>query len=63
MKKYLLMMLTAGAVAVIPLIYISEAQRLRREQPRSKTPSRSSRPPDSTSLSIEQVQPPWLNAR
>ena len=25
MKKYLLMMLTTGAVAVIPLIYISEA--------------------------------------
>ena len=25
MKKYLLMMLTAGAVAVIPLIHISEA--------------------------------------
>jgi hypothetical protein len=25
MKKYLLMMLTAGAVAVIPLIYISQA--------------------------------------
>jgi len=63
MKKYLLMMLTAGAVVVIPSSTSVKLQRLRRQQPRSKTPSRSSRPLDSTSLSIEQVQRPWLNAR
>jgi len=58
MKKHLLMMLTTGAVAMIPLIYITEATAAPTASTSAKTPSPSSRPTDSTSLSIEQVQRP-----
>ena len=58
MKTYLLTMLTTGAVAVIPLICSSEARRHRLHRPRSQTPLRTSRAPDSTSLSTQRVPRP-----
>jgi hypothetical protein len=63
MKKYLLMMLTAGAVAVIPLIYISEATAAPTATTSVEDTVTKLTAAGSTSLSIEQVQRPWLNAR